>query len=188
MDNISNETFNFVNRLTGKIYNNDIESVKFAINNITDEAKLWLPQLLSDPVIVHRIEMMKLLLDQGINPNVTNLFDTVPPLHIAALCNAHDAIELLLEYGADINYQDDNYKNTALHCVTNNLGGFFKFDMPDRKKQHEYAIQFLLSKGANPFIKNIRGQSAIDIATEYQMEHIINLMTGIGRLTKSVQK
>jgi ankyrin repeat protein len=52
------------------------------------------------------IEVVRILLEFGVNPNVTTISGQSPPLVMAAMTNDIDLAELLLDAGADINTPD----------------------------------------------------------------------------------
>ncbi|KAL6063940.1 Ankyrin repeat domain 50 [Balamuthia mandrillaris] len=69
-----------------------------------------------------------------------------------ALCGAAklarlDYIKLLVEHGADVNYKEPNYLNTALHLCA--------------LRSDEKAIEYLLSKGASPSHLNAHAETAL---------------------------
>lgn len=62
--------------------------------------------------------ILSLLLKRGGDPNlrpIGDYYDDVPPLHLAAEANSPKCIELLLDYGAEINARDEAWQRTALH-------------------------------------------------------------------------
>ena len=125
---------------------------------------------------------IKMMLEQGINPNIQN------DIGQTALFYAQDSdkAELLLEYGANPNYEDIN-KNTPLFSVmikSKDINSFFNTLIKggaDINHQningdtvlHEAAywgrhssVKPLLENNANISIRNKEGKTVIDIAIE----------------------
>lgn len=102
------------------------------------------------------------LLDEGANPNqvLTSLpllickVDTVgnTPLHFACTGGNLDCIELLLEYGADVNAQNSDGR-TPLHRLYS--------------ERYDKIAEWLIGCGADPHIADRRGVSAYDLAPKY---------------------
>lgn len=103
-------------------------------------------------------EATRLLLERGAYPNAKNSSGRTP-LHIASPQSRGmifdrryiETMSVLLAYGADINAMDA-YGDTPLHRST-----FWLI---------EENVEFLLSRGANRFIRNYRGQTAFDVASD----------------------
>ena len=60
-----------------------------------------------------RVEVVKLLLDSGVDPNLSNWLG-ISYLHVQAMNGRKKVVELLLDRGADINARDDEYCSTPL--------------------------------------------------------------------------
>ncbi|XP_077977549.1 uncharacterized protein LOC144433113 [Glandiceps talaboti] len=80
---------------------------------------------------------------------------------LAALNGHVDVIEVLLNNHADIDVTDKN-RNTPLHLSAAN--------------GHEEVVEFLLKKGANPLLKNLKGENCLDIATEQQEDVVATVI------------
>lgn len=118
------------------------------------------------------------LLDEGASPNCENA-DGVPALTIAVINKHFECIVPLVEGGADINYKVGQKGNTALHEAV--LLGY------DGKQ----GAQELLNVGANPKLKNNRGETAFDLAAKGGHESIVATLastTGQGLLTKMMKQ
>jgi len=96
----------------------------------------------------------KALLDFGANPNRRQPWSFHRPyLGSAALDSYFDIVRILLAHGADPNLTDDSL-NTPLHLAA--CSGY--------PNEGGWCIEALLAAGANPFLKNIQGDTALDIA------------------------
>lgn len=84
--------------------------------------------------------MVKLLLDHGANPNLTNWLGG-SYLHLLALQGNMELAKLMINYGADINAIDDEY------CTT-------PFGWAAKYGQTEM-VAFLLEQGAKRVLKGI---------------------------------
>jgi ankyrin repeat protein len=87
------------------------------------------------------------------------------PLHIAAANGKHDFIKLL-EYGAKVNSKDLEGNTPLLLAI-------------DERYRIENIIA-LLKHGANPNIKNIRGESAFSKAKQYKLNKVIDVLIEYG--------
>lgn len=67
-------------------------------------------------------QVVKLLLDSQANPNYTD-FQRYTPLVIACERGNVDLVEMLIDYGADVNQPATNINLTALHVASNNNDG-----------------------------------------------------------------
>lgn len=91
--------------------------------------------------------------------------------------NNPEALEILLQNGANINTQYSN-GNTVLFEVVNNMEGFYRAsayykiinrldlitpDNIEKFEEQKLKVKDLFKKGADPFIKNVYGHSCFDI-------------------------
>ena len=88
------------------------------------------------------------------DPNLVNQADEkgFTPLVLATYVGNREAAELLIDQGADLNYQDPMMGMTAL------MGVSFKGSAE--------LTQLLLDHGADPAIKNKSGETALDFANK----------------------
>lgn len=112
---------------------------------------------------------VKLLLEKGTNVNITDPMGRNAFL-VAANSSRKEYIKLLVSKGIDVNSQD-NDGNTALHYILNRVLQN-KLYIPMCK---EITVP-LLAEGADPFIKNIEGKSAMDLAEESGENELIDLL------------
>jgi hypothetical protein len=93
--------------------------------------------------------IVKILLDQGANPNVTDIHSHQTPLHFAAQNFDVESIKALLGHGANINATDD-YGRTVLMSAAS---------MTDRE-----TVKFLIEHGADVNSTTRDGSSALSLA------------------------
>jgi len=92
--------------------------------------------------------IVKILLDQGANPNVTDIHDHRTPLHFAVLNFDVESIKALLDRGANINATDD-YGGTALMEAASTT---------DRE-----TVKFLIEHGADVNSESRDGRTALSL-------------------------
>ena len=95
-----------------------------------------------------------------IDPNQPGLWGD-RPLHIAARFGHVDAVEILLEAGADINGRGED-GDTPLHCAA--AGGQIE------------AIKCLLKRGAVPNLPNDHGDTPADLAQTLRQHEAAELL------------
>lgn len=105
------------------------------------------------------IEIAKLLLENGADPNVYDE-DDCTPLMIGLQFDSKFA-ECILDYPIDINFRNKE-GNTALMIAS--------------VENHISIVERLLKLGANPNIQNNKGYTALMLATGYNNVEIINLL------------
>ena len=96
------------------------------------------------------------LLRRRANPNVQDKYKKTA-LHYAAISNRVDVVQLLLEYKANIEVED-NLGNSPLQYVV-------------EQPQHFQMAKLLVNKGASLKHKNKAGQDPLDIAVESNAEN-----------------
>ena len=126
-------------------------------------------------------EILKLLLEKGLNPLVVDN-DNNNPLHLAAKNNNADMVATLLQYKIDVNIPGE-YANAPLHLVSKNgnvviakslFEGGANLEATDNSKNTpmHYAIvhkniellKYLLEKNANLGATNVVGHTPIHLA------------------------
>lgn len=105
------------------------------------------------------------LLASGTSPNSTDALG-IPLLHNAAMESATDAVELLIERGADPNLADAQIGWTALHWAAS-LGDVER-------------TRVLLAKGAKPDVTDHRGRTPAHVAAENADPGVLDLLVQHG--------
>ena len=107
-------------------------------------------------------EIVRILLDAGANPNLTNCASGQTAL-ISSVIRQHEKIvKLLLEHGADPNLTDNKNQSALIWAAS---------------KKHFNIVELLLKYKANPEIKeNKYGQTALIISAIKQHENIVKLL------------
>jgi uncharacterized protein len=115
---------------------------------------------LSDAASVGSHEIVAILLQSNASVTVAGLFN--PILHQAVLGGSTEVVQLLLDAGTEID-QQDNLSASALHIA-----------VEDDKVQ---IAKLLLSRGANPFLKQIFDETALDLALKVGNSECIALLS-----------
>lgn len=102
---------------------------------------------------------LKALLEHGADPNtIYNTEWNIPVIYRAIMTRRIKNVEVLLEHGADINYQDKSLETPLMQAV--------------KARQFEIAL-FLLSAGADPTIEDNLGGSPVDIVKQFGARGVI---------------
>ena len=111
------------------------------------------------------IEDVRTLLNQGVNPDVTNE-DGLTALHQACIDDNEEMLKLLLEYGANVNARDSELW-TPLHAAAT-CG-------------HTHLCKHLITKGAELLAVNADGNMPYDICEdEVTLDYIETEMAKVG--------
>jgi len=106
-----------------------------------------------------QFRIIKFLIEKGADVNLPCDNGKTPLIYAAGVGHG-ETIDLLIEHGADINY--NGAEGTALMEAV-------KMDKPK-------TIKILLDKGADINIKSIKGKTALDFAREQENTEIINIL------------
>lgn len=106
----------------------------------------WTPLLYSVDVVGSNTKA-QFLLEKGANPNVQSDVEQEFPLRIAISWRNSIGAKLLLDYEANPNLQRSDGKTALMEAC---------------QRSDQYIVEMLLSKGADPRVKNSEGHSAID--------------------------
>lgn len=160
--------------------NNDIETIRKLFNyrfdtNITYNDKPMLYYYLQDCYEINP-EVLKLLLE---NYDVHTPYNSILPIHLGASNLNETCLQLLLDYGADINAKDGNGYTPLMYGIT-------KYCY-NRKQR----VLFLLEKGSNGILQYSTETSTKDLLKNLpEISKIITKFrkTKVGKLTKPAFK
>lgn len=135
-----------------------VEILKLLLRDkhVGTHVRLSLGYALIEATIKGRNDIVKLLLESGVDPNVKgsresdHSYGSTFALLEAVIGSHTSMVQLLLAKGADINMQSDEMSLTPL-AVASGEGD-------------EGMIKLLLNKGANPNIRDVHGETALDYA------------------------
>ena len=102
---------------------------------------------------------LELLLENNGNPNIEDNQGHTP---LTASIKDSNVVELLLDNGAQIDYQVPSDGNTALHLAVDS--------------NQQQTIEVLLSKEANPNIKNDKGETPLHLAVKNGNREAVRLL------------
>jgi len=92
--------------------------------------------------------------------NINDLDNGVTALYVACGNGRHEFAKELIKMGAKVNIPRKSNGDTALHAAA--------------KGDHETCVRLLLSKGANPMLRDKSGQSPMDVAASRQIKLLIS--------------
>jgi len=109
----------------------------------------------------NEVALVRLLLENGADANATRSSAGDSPLHFAAQQRHGDCLQLLLQYGVDVE-QRDQYRHTALHFAA--LNGFVE------------VAQLLIDAGADLAALDINGNTPEQVALDEGEEEVAELL------------
>ena len=114
-------------------------------------------------VDAQNLDTVKILLEYGVDPNISETFEGNSPLHIAVKNNDYEASEILLKHGANVNLLNET-NATPLHYAA--------------FAENYRLVKFLLESGATPDVIDNDGFSPLFYAVmheDYQMAALLLL-------------
>lgn len=117
------------------------------------------------------LSMVNRLLVAGANPNASGgILADIPVLILAAGDNNFEFVDMLLNYGAEINAPSScALHDTSLICAI--------------YRRHQHMALFLLERGADPNQHMITGESALDVAIRLNMHEMAHILIQYGATT-----
>src|SRR5579884_2953092 len=119
-----------------------------------------------------RPDELLLLLESGVDPNVRVPYSIAPdapdvaiPLHLAVLHRWYEGTKLLLDYGADVNAQDDRGDTALMEAARQGLVEI---------------ARLLLDHGANPHLLDEAGCNALAFAVGSFEGEIVRMLRKAG--------
>lgn len=104
------------------------------------------------------VKTLKRLLDGGMDPNVKDYDREATPLHWAANKGHVEAIELLIDSGANVNAQNKRGR-TPIHALI-------------EMKFYKIVLWLIKYCGGDPFIEDVRGLRPYDLAQGFMQKEI----------------
>jgi len=155
------------NKLHIVCMNGDIKQ----LNNLINEEHVDLNEKTVDgwsalhiAVSNNKYEVVKCLLDHGVDKNVEN--DNYSPLYIASQNGFNDIVKLLVDSGADINKLTNGWSAIQIACSNG----------------HYQTVEYLLSQGANIHLKTTEEYKLLHIATEENNLCMVELLINKGHV------
>ena len=114
----------------------------------------------------HHPDVAILLLQHGAYPHAYPECGYVSPLYVAAQHGWVKVLRVLVDFGAEINFANDDTDGTALFAAS--AGG------------HYPAVHFLLEEGADPCIRSVHDESPLDKAAKQGDEKVVEALLSNG--------
>ncbi len=151
------------NQLKQAIKSNSIDTVKKLLKQrIKLEVKGKEP-LLNIAMYRDRYEVVRLLLDHGINPNTRDEATGETPVMVAVFWDSIEMLKLLIKYQADLDLSSWSGSTPLIYAVIFN------------KKE---IIKTLLKAGVDVNYQSYYKETALSLAAKYHPEHIAILLKG----------
>ena len=131
------------------------ESLKSGIEELDWEIKLAIEVNCEEWIIANKDLIIDKITKDGIfvfYKELANSTHISMPFLLAASFSKENICEIFLKWGANINVQGKEYKNSALHLAVKNV--------------NLKMVKYLLEKGINKDLKNNEGETALDLAKE----------------------
>ncbi len=119
-------------------------------------------------VVRNREDLVQKLLDKGANPNQADGVGSIP---LAEACVGGavntDVVKMLLDKGANPNLQENNGSTPLMYIAGN------KYVSASKRQE---IIKMFLDKGADKKIKDKKGRTAFDVAKQFDVKDVFDLL------------
>jgi ankyrin repeat protein len=122
------------------------------------------------------MKMIQFLLENGANPNICYSSSSLgSPLHRVCQKGSLEAVKLLVEYGADLNYKE----------TRNDRHGYYKDSalLAAAKENHLDIVKYLIEHGADVHILDGFGFSLLDVSKSPEMREYVKTVFIVEPLT-----
>ena len=106
-------------------------------------------------------QIVELLLEKQVDPNVQSSENGVTPLILASSNGHYQVVELLLKNGADLNIQAEDGSTALIHASI---------------QGHYQVVELLLKNGADPNIQIIEGYTALMFGSIYVHYQVVEIL------------
>lgn len=200
IDELSNGEFSFCSSVSKDSSHNHDAKLRAAIEKLIKEGgnldALICIHIAEAPLLKvawdeNTSDLLELLLNNGANPNIRSELSTAQGALDRAVGNEPNVkgVIILLQHGAKPNFFDEikpyrfpiaqavhNYYQEEKCCQQFSLNNYSKEYSLDKKNKFKQIIIKLLEYGADPYLKGIAQESAMDIAQENNLLDIIDLL------------
>jgi len=156
-------------KLQQAVLNNEPSNVEKFINkgaliNYKEAKRGWSPLLYACQG--GYLQVAKVLLRNGADPNQQSELDKVTPIERAASNGYFEIVKLLIENGADVDQQNSKHRATALMFAS--LNG------------HSEVVDLLVDNGALLDVRGTRGESALFLAVSAERKEVVQKLLAYG--------
>ena len=163
--------------LFAAVARNDIQEVdrllRVGVIDVNMRARYSGDSALGSAASLGEVEMVRLLLDRGANPNIGDK-DNLTPLQLAAHHGNLAIVRMLLKAGANVNSPDSRYGYTALASASQN--------------GHVEVVRELLGAGADPTLRVKNGMTASELARLKGRDDVDRLLQTAPPSTQQTEK
>jgi ankyrin repeat protein len=163
--------------LLSAVARNDLQEVDRLLReedvDVNARARLSGDSALSSAASLGEVEMARLLLARGANPNIGDK-DNLSPLQLAAYHGNLAMVRMLLKAGANVNSADSRYGYTPLASASQN--------------GHVEVVRELLKAGADPTLRIRNGMTAAELAHLKGKDDVERLLQTAAPSTQPAEK
>lgn len=134
-----------------------------------------LTEALRTAVYLENLEVTARLLEAGADPNRCFDGSERPAMCTAVEQTWQPGLELLISHGGDVNVREYGGWTLLIHAIDIELTSAAQTGLDELPSLE--LLRFLLDHGANPQLRDDRGQSAVDLAQKYGWAEAVELLT-----------